>query len=216
MKRFRFSNIVGQFNFPSANASGTYFSQLERRGGIHLLLEPLVSEIRYAEPRIFYRNEGGKKRRYTGDTLVKFEPNSGRRPLVIEYKYQAELDRKPQLQKYYEIIGKEINRVGMDFVIQTDNQVLTPDFRVKELMCGYLNDPVSSAEDEVLRVIKRSGSISIGMLISQLRSDRAAQLRLVPVVWRLVAHKRVFIDFTLLPCAETVVHSEPFNKRKYL
>ncbi|MFA6960734.1 MAG: TnsA endonuclease N-terminal domain-containing protein [Opitutaceae bacterium] len=216
MKRFRFTNIVGQFNFPIANASGKYLSQLERRGGVHLLLEPQVSGFRYSEPRIFYRDAEGKKRRYTGDTLVQFEPSSVRRPLVIEYKYQAELDRKPQLLGHYETISQELNRLGMDFIIRTDLHVLTPDFRVKELICGYSNDPESSVEEDVLRVIQRNGSIAVGVLISQLRSDRAAQLSLVPVVWRLVAQRRAFIDFKFLPCAETVVRSQPFNQGQYL
>ena len=216
MKRFRFTNIVGQFNFPSANASGTYLSQLERRGGVHLLLEPQVSEFRYSEPRIFYQDTNGKKRRYTGDTLVKFEPSTARRPLVIEYKHQTEFDRKPQLLSYYKKIDNELNKIGMDFIIRTDHHVLTPDFRIKEFICSYINDPESPAEEEVLRVIQRKGSIAVGVLISELRSDRAAQLRLVPVIWRLVSHRRAFIDFQLQPCAETVIHSKSFREDRYV
>lgn len=216
MTCFRFTNIVGQFNFPSANAKGKYLSQLERRGGVHLLLNPQVSGFRYSQPIIFYRDAEGKKRRYTGDTLVTFEPSTARRPLVIEYKHQGEFERKPHLLGHYENIANELHQIGMEFIIRTERHVLTPEFRIKEFICTYINDPESPAEVEVLEVIRRKGSIAIGLLISELRSDKIAQLRLVPVIWRLVAHRRAFIDYQSQPSTETVIHSMSVWEDRYV
>jgi hypothetical protein len=208
MKRFPFfTNIQGACSL--GQSVGEYQSQLERRGVIPPLLDLKVSQVKFGAPRIFYLDVTGKKRRYTADLEISYLPGLSLRPLAIEFKYKEALDRDPELLKYYDYIGKELAKLGYDFEVRTENEVLLEDFEVKEFILGHRNDEASPFEEEVLSAIRRHGLVSVGALVTELRRHPFARLLLVPVIWRLVAHKRAFIDYRVMPSMATIVSSTP-------
>lgn len=214
MRLSRFTNIVGECNFPNANGHGRYLSQLERRGTVHLLLDPAVERFALALPKIYYTLGDGRRRRYTGDTLVEFHHCAGRRPLVIEYKYSNEFIRKPGLLEYYEKIREVLDRADYDFEIRTEKHVLTRSFRAKEFVCGYLNDDNSVFDNEVIRIVAQRGQVRLQDLLMHMRSDAHEQLKIVPAVWRLVARKKIHIGYDSLPSRETMIYAFPVNQNR--
>ncbi len=212
MKRRLFTNIEGTCHVRGSNSGGDYKSSLERSGAIDFLLNPEVFEAQFAKPRIFYLDREGKKRRYTADLSVTFHAGLSRRPLAIEFKYEQELRRKPELHVYFDVIQAELDRLSFDFELRTEKDVFTEEFPHKEFIWGYYNDERSPFEAEVRNAIRRHETITVGALLDGLRLDSAMQLNLVPVIWRLVAHKVAFIDFRELPCRKTVIHAMPLER----
>jgi hypothetical protein len=209
MKRPLFTNIEGTCNIQGSKSGGDYRSTLERDGVFDLLLDPEVADVQYQKPRIFYLNSDGKKRRYTADLLVTFHAGLNRRPLAIEFKYEEERKQKPELKDYFDVIEAELDRLAFDFEIRTEEQVYSAEFSQKEFYWGYHNDEASPLEGDILNVIRHHRTITAGALIDSLRLDKWVQLTLIPVVWRLVAHKRIFVDFNQIPDRRTVLYSTP-------
>lgn len=205
--RRRYCNLTGDANFPVANACGRYRSQLARRGCIHLLLDPLVNSFRLGEPRVGYET-GSAKHWYTGHVLVHLVSGLKRRPLVIEYRPQASSEGHSDNRPPSAMLLRALDASGYDYKILHECDV-TRDLAMKEFVCGYLNNPASPGEENLLNIVRAHGKISLGRLLAAGTADEIEQLELVPLVWRLVALKRAFIDFSHMATMDTEICSVP-------
>ncbi|MBA4137010.1 MAG: hypothetical protein C0518_06820 [Opitutus sp.] len=201
-----FKCIVGECSL--ANGGGHYRSQNERRGSPHWALEPDVQSFVYQQPVVHYSFEG-QPRRYTGDTLVHFW--SPRRPLVVEYKLASAIEKDPSLKPYHERIRGILKGRGLDFVVLTDLDIMTVSLKNKEFFLRFQADPESPFEGEVFRAVSAAGAIPLNDLLCKLRPTPDSQLQLVPVVWRLVAWRRLFVDFNVTPSRESLVSIKPLT-----
>ncbi len=205
-----FRCIVGECSV--ANGGGHYRSQNERRGSVHWVFEPDVRSFVYQQPVIHYSFEG-KPRRYTGDTLVHFR--SSRRPLVVEYKLASAFDEDPSLTLYHERVRKVVEARGLDFVVLTDLETATPELTNKEFFLRFQAACESPFEGEIWDAVAAAGTVRMVELMSRLRATAVAQLALVPVVWRLVSLRRLFVDFAHTPSWDSFISIKPLTPPFY-
>lgn len=205
-----FKCIVGECSV--ANGGGHYRSQNERRGSPHWALEPDVRSFVYQQPVIHYTFQG-KPRRYTGDTLVHFW--SPRRPLAVEYKLATAFEDDPSLRGYHNRLRGVLDERGLDFLVLTNLDTATPALQNKEFFIRFQAEPESPFEREVFDAVIAAGTIRLEDLLCKLRPHPGAQMELVPVVWRLVAWRRVFVDFNVTPSRGSVISRKPLTPPFY-
>lgn len=210
-RRRKFSNLRGACHLLDAPLVGTYESKLERCALVHWLLEPDVATVRLGSPRIAYI-EDGKKHRYTADLEVGFMPGVKRRPLAIECKYRSMLDADSELTRKLAIVADALATLGWDFRIETDTEVFGPELANKTFVLGHRNDPPSSSAGRLLRMVRRYGVISLGDLLAECSPSEAEQLALVPALWRLVAHKELFVDYSKPMSRSALICSTPLYR----
>lgn len=214
MKRTqRILNIRGRAQM-NGRPIGRYQSKLERSAIVAWLLNPDVASTRLNSHTITYVDADGKKRRYTPDLVIEWKSSVRRRPLAIEMKYAAELATDLSLEKKHALLTIVFSRLGYDFVVHTEEDVFTPDFPAKAFILGHLNDPSCARESEILGRVCDAGCISLGELLSSLSDNERERLCLVPAIWRLVAHRRIFIDYSGPIGDATLLWSAPLAERR--
>jgi len=195
MKHHRFTNSTGTIRVADTDSGGDFRSKLERHGFIHWVSQLDVVLVRLQEPRITYLDETGKKRRYTGDLLVHFHPRVCRRPLVVECKYAANLERDPELVKKLKRVGEAMRRLDRDFMIQTEHDIHTSEFKMLKFVFGHRNNDVHPAQQEIMDCMSLHKQTTLGELLNALRTDILKQCALIPEVWRLVAMHKLTVNF---------------------
>lgn len=208
MANHGFTNLRGQINVAGKPADGGAFaSKLEEWGLVHLALDPTTVQVSLGGPRIYYRDNEGERHRYTADVEVHFHRESGRRPLAVEFKYASAIN--DDLRKKFELLEAEFGVRGFDFEVRTDEKVFTPELTSMKMAWKYHNDPASGREDEIVAIVRKTSAITLGELLPLLCSEKAAQLRLVSAIWRLVAHRRLFVNFSENLDFSAKIHFEP-------
>lgn len=196
MRHHRFTNVRGIATVENSASGGRYRSKLERDGFITWMLKPEVAQARLQKPRVKNAETDGSWKRYTGDLLVDFHPKLQRRQLVIEFKYQKELEhlRKTEPKRYPEIEAylKSKNR---DFLIQTEEHVYASGFPMMRFVWDHRNNDAHPASEEIITHVRTHPGVALGVMLADLRAERLARLQLIPEVWRLVATHRLHVDF---------------------
>jgi hypothetical protein len=195
VKRHRFTNSTGTINIRDSESGGRYKSKLEKYAFIRTFLGPDVISVHLQQPRIKYVDATGEPRRYTGDLLVQFHERAKRRPLVIECKYARKLKSDPGLAKKHQRVAATLDRQGRDFVVHTEHDVQTSDFRMMRFVFDHVNNDPHPASQEILGCLATHRSLSLEQLLNALRSDLLSQCALIPEVWRLVARHRLSVNF---------------------
>ncbi|MFA5262336.1 MAG: hypothetical protein WC378_00820 [Opitutaceae bacterium] len=204
----RYFNVRGSCALPGQPKQEDYLSALERNGFIQKMMLPEVFEARFGCPRIFYHYRG-RKRRYTADLLVLFV-DAVRRPLVVEFKPKQKFESDFELREKLNHLKGEFDRLGQDFVVETEDDVYTAELAEKRFVFRYHNESPSAFDDEITALVRRFGALPIEKIIGHFYTSRSDQLVLLPSVWRLVAHKELFVDFRRKLDSSTVILAQPF------
>lgn len=196
MKRHRFTNSTGIITLAGCASGGRYKSQLEKEAFIRMFLTAGVDQVRMQEPCISYRDCQGKNRKYTADMRVTFEGHS-RPPLIVEVKYQRELDAKPELVEKLTRVAAAFAQRGFAFHVMTDREIKAPGLEMMKFVFGYYNEAIEPAQGQIMQCMKRFHSLTLDDLLSAVAGDNLLRRALVtPSVWRLVAHGQLVTDFT--------------------
>ena len=168
-----------------------YFSSLKHDPNVLAVVEQPV--------RIHYRDSKGKRRSYTPDALVTFR--DGRKPQLVEVKPQHTLERKAEeFAERFEAARVYALERGWEFLTVTDTEIRTVEFENLEFLSMYRErrvDPlvVTRVLDQLLDVHK-GRSIPISTLLDGVARDDMERAHLIPVVWHLVAVKRLRMEFS--------------------
>jgi len=195
MRHHRYTNSTGIAVVRDSESGGHYKSKLERHGFIRWLMKPEVLTARLQEPCIRYRDADKKPRRYTGDLLIEFLPSLRRRPLVVELKYADKLKKEPALVDFYSAMKVETNRGGRDFILETDEDIYAPGFKMMKFVFGYRNNDPHKGDRQLLATVARNPGLTLERLVQAQSADRVEQAELIPAVWRLVALHQLKVDF---------------------
>ncbi|HVZ65079.1 MAG TPA: TnsA endonuclease N-terminal domain-containing protein [Lacunisphaera sp.] len=196
MKHHRYTNKTGFVTVQGSNSGGRYKSQLELHGCMGKVMDPAVKTVRLQEPMIRYINARGKKSRYTGDLKIEWH-NPSLCPQVIEVKYKRDLKRDPNLAIKHELLRVAFAEQGVEFLVYTEDQIHAPEFEMKRFVFGYRNNPPSAFDEDIMTVMRRHGTISLGDLLAVVAGTNTyAQALVTPAVWRLVSIHALRVDFT--------------------
>lgn len=142
----------------------------------------------------------GVPRGYVPDVFVQFHPDADgviAPPEIREVK--STLDLKANEAKYkpkFEAAHKYCEQKGWSFRIITEREIRCPRLgNVKFLRAyEYLHHPQEMV-DAVLFQMKELGHTDSATLLSKISTDLNDQLNWLPVVWHLVAKRRISVDW---------------------
>jgi hypothetical protein len=160
--------------------------------------DPNVKSVLEQPVKIHYKDSNGKKRHYTPDALVQYYDN--KKPLLVEIKSTFELEQ--HAEKYAERF--EAARVyakgqGWEFQVLTEVQIRGVRLENLEFLGPYKQRSVSlelrNAILETLIDWDEAQACTVQVLLEQLSNSNSERIRLIPVVWHLVAHGLIELDF---------------------
>jgi TnsA endonuclease N terminal/TnsA endonuclease C terminal len=161
-----------------------------------LLMEgdPNVSRVEAQPVRIDYLDAAGTARHYTPDFLVTFSNEEP--PLLVEVKYQSELDRKgAQFEDRFAGAGEFARQRGWTFEVYTEADIRGPLLRNLKFLRHYqspgLSGRYTGSVMAQLRDLRLTTPRELLTAITPLPDRQAA---LLPALWHLVALRQVSVD----------------------
>lgn len=204
MKKRRYNNLRGTFRHEQP---GPYQSELERAARFKFSVTPGLLTIRVQEPKLSFSDPLGNPSTYTGDLHIHTEV--GQPPMVVECKWQSEIDAKPDLKAELELLKQLFPQHGSIFFVCTDIDVYKdPRYESIEHVFGYVNHTFHSVEDEIVRAVRRRCAITVGELLSSV-PWAFPLIELLPYVWRAVARRRIFVDYREVANCAMQVYARP-------
>lgn len=179
-----------------------YESALERDFMLLMQFDPAV-DIFTPQPLVLnYLGKDGKPHRYTPDGLIEWRkdrPMTDRRPVLVEIKYREDFVGK--WREWRERVGASrafAFERGWIFRIYTEREIRTPLLDSATFLLPYLRrKPEFEMEEWLLDRLATLVESTPRGLISDLYRDRWNQAALLPVMWRLLAERRIGFDVSL-------------------
>ena len=189
-------------------------SSLERDLLILLDSDPSVDHYQVQPVKILFQDALGNARSYTPDIFVAFKPDPltgmTRKPLLIEVKPRRCLARKwPQLRQKFKAAINHANGQGWRFIILTEQEIRVPGFLDNLLyLRGFINrTPDSQWAVAILdAILKQKGqACTICQLMEKVCRFPGDQGLAMPIVWHLVATRKLWTDLRVPLTNESVV-----------
>lgn len=203
-------SVTGQH----AKSGARYESSLERDFYELMTLDPMVDHIEEQPVCIEYRDESGKRRRYTPDALVTFKSSSKsitvRPPLLCEVKYREDFKAQfTELRRKFRAACVYSKERGWRFKVFTDETIRTTTFANMHFLAGYRDrSPIEVDMNLLLECLSQVKSTTPAALLAMITNDDWKKAGLIPVLWWLIANFRVHTDLTVpLTMHSTITHS---------
>lgn len=194
-------------------------SLLERDYMLILEFDPAVESFEEQPVRIPVLGKTARATSYVPDILVHYYPDrrgKARKPLLAEVKKSSDLERhKEKYAPKFAAAKKYAAEQGWDFRIVTEKDIRSKRLQnLKFLREFHLSMPNPADAARVLDALGQSNTpLDMGTLFERMEVDVAERLRLIPVVWHLVATSRIAIDLDQ-PLTDTTSLSLPKPGRR--
>ena len=197
-----YRNVTGKKASTKAN-DALFESTLERDFLTVIEFDHSVSLFDVQPVTIHWIDKEGKSRKYTPDVLVFFKKNDdgtpSKVPELCEIKYRSELkEHWHELRPKFKAAVKYAKQHGWRFRLVTDVEIRTSYMDNAKFLLPYLHREQKSP---YLLLIQRKllelRETSIQALITSIFSDKWAQAELIPIVWQLIALRKVGVDFNI-------------------
>ena len=205
-----YSSVTGWMWSPKNQRLVRHESLGEKRIFLALELDPSVLNYCEQPVTIPYLDEDGKKREFTPDVLVNYDPNVSKRYSVIaEIKYASEVQDpkkwkvlKPRLQAGLNYAKAN----GLAFALWTDWD-LDPchHHNAMALRTFFKGSVEPNLEAKVLQCLEKAGRTTVGALHESLVAGGEEPRKLSCALWTLVAAAKVHADLDTTPSPHTCI-----------
>lgn len=174
--------------------------------------DPTVDILTPQPVTIPYQDGSGQQLRYTPDALVEWRKDlklHDYRPLLIEVKYREAFEGEWRVwRRRFRAARNFAHSKGWVFQVLTEREIRTPFLENARFLLPYLNRSVQpETEQWVLDKLAALTDSTPQGLISSLYQDKWNQASLIPVVWRLLAERRIGCDLTVPLSMSTAIWS---------
>lgn len=194
-----YRNVTGVEACSKAVGEAQFESTLERDFLDILDFSPEVESFEVQPLKIEWRDEQGKPRSYTPDVLINFRPDIGRAPWLCEVKYRADLkknwrDLHPKLRRGIRLARQN----GWRFRLISEVEIRTPYLSNVRFLTPFRSSkhrqiPITAIE-ELLGQLRLIGTTTPSGLIQSLSPDVRQQAEWLPMLWHLMANRRIASD----------------------
>lgn len=176
-----------------------YESTLER--DLMLLMEfDRGARVFHPQPlKLSFVDGLGVKRQYTPDGLIEWHANARGvtpAPLLVEVKYrEAFRGEWRQWRRCFRAASDIASSRGWQFAVFTEREIRTPLLDNAKLLLPFVRGTRDlTAEGTLLLALQQLKSSTPRALLAHITTDSMAQARLMPVLWRLLAERKVGAD----------------------
>lgn len=193
-RRGSYLGITGKYPSPHNRHCLFYESFRERDLMVWLAYDPTVETVEDHPFTITYK-DAGRDRQYTPDLLVHFKPAAKRRPLLVEVKTEAELDRHgKKFEQSFRAARAYCKSHRMQFEVITEKAIAYPRVRNLRFLFPYRREAAGAATDPVLQLLKSKHAMTLQSVIDALGPQGHEPGDVVAAVWRLAALQRIDAD----------------------
>jgi TnsA endonuclease N terminal/TnsA endonuclease C terminal len=179
-----------------------YESTLERDFMLLLQFDAMVDVYTPQPLTMSYRGNDGQMHRYTPDGLIEWRtdrPLYDSRPVLVEIKYREAFQGD---WRRWRVLARAAQEYASDrgwlFRIYTEREIRTPVLENARFLQPYLRRTTAPEMEQWLIDSLRDVIESTPRdLITMLYRDKWNQASLIPVLWKLLAERRVGFDVTL-------------------
>lgn len=187
-----------------------YESALERDFMYLLEFESTVDTYTPQPLTMRYQGLDGAWHRYTPDGLIEWRDDQivlDRRPLLVEVKYRESFTNN---WRHWRCLHRALSAFaeerGWQFGIVTETEIRTPLLKNVQFLLPYRKrSSTPETEKWILDELEALGEATPSMLISLLYSDKWNQAAILPIVWKLLAERRIGFPFDLPLGMETPI-----------
>lgn len=176
--------------------------------------DPRVEDFHRWEEEIVWYDDNGKRRTYTPDFIVRYKKVNGKavlKPEVIEVKPDfneddprpvARLPRKDKENpRENELKWQAADRLcrtrGFRFLVKRESEIRTPYLNNARFFMAYLERGRDDSRSEaILAALEPGVRIPMGDLVARLGKNPDERLAYRPLVYRLIATRRLEVDLT--------------------
>ena len=193
-RRGSYLGITGKYPSPQNRHCLFYESFRERDLIVWLAFDPTVEAVEDHPFKIEY-TEAGRDRVYTPDLLVRFKSSAKRRPLLIEVKTEAELERDgKKFEPAFRAARAYCKAHNMKFEVVTEKVLLRPRVRNLRFLFPYRLEVPEPALGKRLKSLGADGPKTLRNVVDSL-SDKSYEVNdVVAAVWHLAALQVIEVD----------------------
>lgn len=195
-----YRNLTGLVYNSRTRSLSAFESTLERD---YLLLLDFDLAVEFYEEQpatIEYRDSSGSLRRYTPDVFVRYRSTVDITPVPLcvlcEVKYRDHLrlswgEYKPR----FKAARRYAREHGWRFRLITEREIRTPYLANIKFLRQYQDLAVDNAQQSLLlQTLAKRPETDVEGLVAAMTEDRWHQARWLPVLWHLIAQRRVGVN----------------------
>lgn len=192
-------HVTGRHAAQKSEGDADFESLLESE---HLLLLDHDLQVKAYDVQPVNIPVKGVQRGYVPDVLVEFRPDEdGVTPNPELREVKSSLDLENNAAKYapkFEAADAYCEQKGWSFKIITEKDIRVPRLANVKFVRAYENqDHPPPMVSEVLKRMSDMGPTDSLTLLNRLSSDLDEQLQWLPVIWHLVAKRKIDVDWDL-------------------
>lgn len=197
---------IGTRSVTGTMPGGARFESTLERDLMYILRFDINVDKYIAQPvKIEYQDKGGQQRSYTPDILIHHRkdilPAKNMPTILAEVKYRDNLrENFNELRPKFKAAIHYAKERGWKFKILTDREIRTPYMLNAKFLLGYMNpEPYPKYEivQMVLDRVRELRETDVDTLLVSIYRDKWNQAELLPVIWHLIAIRRIGNDLTL-------------------
>lgn len=217
-RRRRGSYLTVTGKYPTTQNSHPLFYEgfRERDLFVHLAYDPTVLRVDSHPITISYK-KGKREYSYTADASVRFHPKpsgeESRRPLLIEVKIEAELQKQEDLLKpKFEAAESYCEQKGMEFLVVTETTLVRPAVRSLRFLYRYRKyKPCFELLDEIRKSLSPTEPKTLEQLIHELENETTPAGKVIAATWHLVSRQEVSANFDYPLSIATELRKQPWS-----
>lgn len=190
-------SVTGTFSSAKNGKSLGYESLLERDLMILLEFDDTVEGFEEQPVKVPVVVNGKKLKPYVPDILIHYLPTpsgEARRPVLGEVKKSDDLKKnKAKYAPKFEAASRYAEERGWEWCKFTENEIRTPLLDNLKFLRQYHSEVPNAAllQEALLYLQNTRGSVTVDSLLKKLCPTEDKLLHMVPVIWHLVATKRI-------------------------
>lgn len=212
-------SLTGKIIDSRRHTAVAFESALERDLYLLLDFDPSVAHFEEQPVTIAYQDPAGVNRTYTPDVLVHYVPDRrsqrDHRSVLYEIKYRDDLRTHwHEYRTKFKAARRYARSQGWVFRLITEREIRTPYLKNAKFLRQYRYRSFDSrACHRMLAILAGRGETEPETLLAFLSSDRWERVRLLPVLWHLIAIRQVGADLTVpLTMSSRIWSREPIEE----
>lgn len=206
-----YRNVTGvAASSKKAVGDAQFESTLERDYLRILEFAPDVSSFEVQPVKIEWLEENGSPRSYTPDVLVKYDKETGQRPMLCEVKYRADIkkywtDLHPKFLRAIRLAKQK----DWCFRLITEVEIRTQYLKNIQFLARFLRIAPDCAQTALVLDHANAGEITPAQLMSKISHDPWGQAEWMPVMWHLIATRKILTNLDLPLTMDSKIWSAP-------
>ena len=197
-----YRSLTGRLNNTRHQGSVAFESTLERDFYLLLDFDVTVTSFEEQPVQIKFVDSANTSRTYTPDVLVYYRGDllSAEAPLPTLYEVKYRDDLRAHWSEYrakFKAAKRYARQQGWCFRLITEREIRTPLLKNVKFLREYRRRVFDQADRlRLLTVLEEQGTTEVENLLLRLNPTHAMQAQLLPLLWHLVAVRKIAVDLS--------------------